>query len=140
MLNNSAKYSRMIKAEALRLGFMACGISKADFLAEEAPRLEEWLNKNFQSGTSYANMRVDEMKTKAWILLNNLKVSYISEWKDLWIIDELKTSQSIANTLISNETNINSNIEVIGVMKMPDVLNTRLSEEDESIIAKEVTQ
>lgn len=51
------------------------------------------------------------MKTKAWILLNNLKVSYISEWKDLWIIDELKTSQSIANTLISNETNINSAIE-----------------------------
>ena len=41
---------------------------------------------------------------------------------------------------LANETNINSNIEVIDVMKMPDVLNTRLSEEDESIIAKEVTQ
>ena len=40
---------------------------------------------------------------------------------------------------LANETNINSNIEVIDVMKMPDVLNTRLSEEDESIIAKEVT-
>ena len=31
MFNNSAKYSEMIKNEALRLGFMACGISKADF-------------------------------------------------------------------------------------------------------------
>ena len=41
---------------------------------------------------------------------------------------------------LANETNINSNIEVIDVMKMPDVLNTRLSEEDEGIIAKEVTQ
>lgn len=41
---------------------------------------------------------------------------------------------------LANETNINSNIEVIDVMKMPDVLNTRLSEEDESIIAEEVTQ
>lgn len=41
---------------------------------------------------------------------------------------------------LANETNINSNIEVIDVMKMPDVLNTRLSEEDENIIAKEVTQ
>ena len=41
---------------------------------------------------------------------------------------------------LANETNINSNIEVIDVMKMPDVLNTRLSEEDESSIAKEVTQ
>ena len=44
------------------------------------------------------------------------------------------------NRELAKETNINSNIEVIDVMKMPDVLNTRLSEEDESIIAKEVTQ
>lgn len=25
---------------------MSCGISKAGFLEEEAPRLEDWLNKN----------------------------------------------------------------------------------------------
>ena len=35
-----------IKAEAKRLGFLSCGISKAGFLEEEAPRLESWLNKN----------------------------------------------------------------------------------------------
>ncbi|MES2446774.1 MAG: tRNA epoxyqueuosine(34) reductase QueG [Bacteroidota bacterium] len=60
MLNNSAKYSRMIKAEALRLGFMACGISKADFLAEEAPRLEDWLNKNHHGEMAYMANHFDK--------------------------------------------------------------------------------
>ncbi|RZJ81815.1 MAG: tRNA epoxyqueuosine(34) reductase QueG, partial [Flavobacterium sp.] len=60
MLNNSSKHSRMIKAEALRLGFMACGISKADFLAEEAPRLEEWLNKNHHGEMAYMANHFDK--------------------------------------------------------------------------------
>jgi epoxyqueuosine reductase len=60
MLNNSAKHSRMIKAEALRLGFMACGISKADFLVEEAPRLEEWLNKNHHGEMAYMANHFDK--------------------------------------------------------------------------------
>lgn len=34
-----------IKAEALRLGFNACGISKSEQLDDEARRLEHWLNK-----------------------------------------------------------------------------------------------
>ena len=42
------KYSQLIKAKAIELGFDACGISKADFLEEEAPRLEKWLNLNYQ--------------------------------------------------------------------------------------------
>jgi epoxyqueuosine reductase len=35
-----------IKSEATRLGFLSCGISKAGFLEEEAPRLEKstWQN------------------------------------------------------------------------------------------------
>ncbi len=40
------QYTRLIKAEARRLGFLSCGISKAEFLEAEAPRLEEFLNKN----------------------------------------------------------------------------------------------
>ncbi|OEY73028.1 tRNA epoxyqueuosine(34) reductase QueG [Salegentibacter salarius] len=39
-------YTSMIKSEAERLGFLSCGISKAEFLEEEAPRLEEFLKKN----------------------------------------------------------------------------------------------
>ena len=41
---------------------------------------------------------------------------------------------------LAEETNINSNIEVIDVMKMPDVLNTKVDEEDEKIITEELVQ
>ena len=60
MFNNSEKYSKMIKDEALRLGFMACGISKADFLEEEAPRLEEWLNNNHHGEMAYMANHFDK--------------------------------------------------------------------------------
>ena len=39
-------YKQMIQAEAKRLGFAYCGFSKADFLEQEAPRLEQWLKQN----------------------------------------------------------------------------------------------
>ena len=35
----------MIQAESKRLGFAYCGFSKADFLEDEAPRLEHWLKE-----------------------------------------------------------------------------------------------
>lgn len=50
MASLKAQYSTLIKEEAQRLGFSACGISKAAFLEEEAPRLEQWL-KNGYHGT-----------------------------------------------------------------------------------------
>lgn len=53
-------YSKLIKEEAKRLGFMACGISKAEFLEEEAPRLEAWLNANHQAGMSYMEGHFDK--------------------------------------------------------------------------------
>jgi epoxyqueuosine reductase len=37
--------SAVIKSIARELGFSFCGIAKADFLAEEAPRLEQWLKE-----------------------------------------------------------------------------------------------
>ncbi|MEX2350477.1 MAG: tRNA epoxyqueuosine(34) reductase QueG [Flavobacteriaceae bacterium] len=40
------KHTQLIKSEAKRLGFLSCGISKAEFLEQEAPRLEKWLNQN----------------------------------------------------------------------------------------------
>ena len=51
-IENKAKNTNLIKEEAKRLGFMSCGMSKAEFLEEEAPRLEEWLNKN-RNGQMY---------------------------------------------------------------------------------------
>ena len=39
-------YSQLIKTEAKKLGFLSCGISKAEFLEDEAPRLERWFKRN----------------------------------------------------------------------------------------------
>ena len=42
--------------------------------------------------------------------------------------------------LLAAEKNINANIEVVDVMKMPDVLNVKLDESDEEIITEELTK
>ncbi len=55
-----ADYTQLIKTEALRLGFDYCGISKADFLEEEAPRLEMWLSKNMHGQMSYMQNHFDK--------------------------------------------------------------------------------
>jgi epoxyqueuosine reductase len=57
---NTAKNTLIIKAEAKRLGFDYCGISKADFLEEEAPRLESWLNQNMHGQMSYMQNYFDK--------------------------------------------------------------------------------
>lgn len=54
------KNSAIIKAEAKRLGFMSCGISKAGFLEEEAPRLEQWLNKGLHGSMGYMENHFDK--------------------------------------------------------------------------------
>ncbi|MEO2072914.1 MAG: tRNA epoxyqueuosine(34) reductase QueG [Zunongwangia sp.] len=60
IVGNKTKYTNLIKEEAIRLGFMSCGISKAGFLEEEAPRLEEWLNKNRNGKMSYMENHFDK--------------------------------------------------------------------------------
>ncbi|WP_418637347.1 tRNA epoxyqueuosine(34) reductase QueG [Winogradskyella sp.] len=60
MINNASKYSTIIKAEAKRLGFLSCGISKAEFLEVEAPRLETWLNKNMNGEMRYMENHFDK--------------------------------------------------------------------------------
>ena len=52
--------SEMIKTEAKRLGFLSCGISKAGFLEEEAPRLEQWLNQDFHGSMKYMENHFDK--------------------------------------------------------------------------------
>ena len=59
-MNNKAKYTQLIKSEAKRLGFLSCGISKAQFLEEEAPRLEAWLNKNMNGKMRYMENHFDK--------------------------------------------------------------------------------
>ena len=60
MFNKAKTHSEMIKTEAVRLGFMACGISKAEFLEEEAPRLENWLKNSHHGEMSYMENHFDK--------------------------------------------------------------------------------
>ncbi len=59
-MTNSSKYTQQIKSESKRLGFDYVGISKADFLEEEAPRLENWLNNNMHGQMSYMENHFDK--------------------------------------------------------------------------------
>jgi epoxyqueuosine reductase len=47
------KNTAFIKSKAGELGFDFCGISKADFLEDEARLLEIWLNKNYNGKMAY---------------------------------------------------------------------------------------
>ena len=80
MINNKEKYTNLIKTEAKRLGFLSCGISKAGFLEEDAPRFEKWLNQNHHGKmdymTDYFDKRLDptllvpDSKSVITVLLN----------------------------------------------------------------------
>lgn len=54
------KHTAMIKKRALELGFLSCGISKAQFLEEEAPRLEDWLKKDYHAQMGYMENYFDK--------------------------------------------------------------------------------
>ncbi|MHA7130447.1 tRNA epoxyqueuosine(34) reductase QueG [Algoriphagus namhaensis] len=54
------KHAQIIKSTAKKLGFDFCGIAKAGFLEEEAPRLEEWLSRNYQGKMSYLANHFDK--------------------------------------------------------------------------------
>jgi len=57
---NKQAYSDMIKTEAQNLGFMFCGIAKAEFLEQEAPRLEDWLKKGMHGEMQYMENHFDK--------------------------------------------------------------------------------
>ena len=57
---NKTQQSQFIKTEAKRLGFLSCGISKAGFLEEEAPRLEKWLKNNAHGEMRYMENHFDK--------------------------------------------------------------------------------
>ena len=59
-MSKKAIYSQLIKTEAKRLGFISCGISKAQFLEEEAPRLEKWLNNKMNGEMQYMENHFDK--------------------------------------------------------------------------------
>ncbi|WP_262733247.1 tRNA epoxyqueuosine(34) reductase QueG [Gaetbulibacter sp. NE] len=60
MNSQTSKYTKLIKEESKRLGFLSCGISKAEFLEEEASRLEKWLNANMHGEMRYMENHFDK--------------------------------------------------------------------------------
>ncbi|MFI0490021.1 tRNA epoxyqueuosine(34) reductase QueG [Flavobacterium sp.] len=60
MINTKGINTNFIKSEAKRLGFLSCGISKAGFLEQEAPRLEHWLKNQMNGQMSYMENNFDK--------------------------------------------------------------------------------
>lgn len=52
--------SQKIKTQAQALGFSSCGISKATFLEEEAPKLEQWLKEGRHGTMGYMANHFDK--------------------------------------------------------------------------------
>ena len=59
-INTKTTYTQFIKSEAKRLGFLSCGIAKAGFLEQEAPRLENWLENNRNGQMYYMENHFDK--------------------------------------------------------------------------------
>jgi len=60
MKDNKARYAAIIKKEAKDLGFLSCGIARAGFLAEEAPKLEQWLAQGRHGKMQYMENHFDK--------------------------------------------------------------------------------
>lgn len=63
---SAEKHTQLIKQEANRLGFDACGIAVATQLDDDARRLEQWLKNGYQGGMHYMeryfDLRIDPAK------------------------------------------------------------------------------
>jgi epoxyqueuosine reductase len=80
------KWKQLIKAKALELGFSFCGMSKAGFLEDEAPRLEAWLNKNYHGEMAYMANHFDKRLDPTLLVpgaktVVSLLFNYYSEFK-----------------------------------------------------------
>jgi len=71
-MNFKEKHTKLIKDKSKELGFFFCGISKADFLNEEAPRLEKWLADNRNGKMDYMSNHFD-MRLDPRLLVDNAK-------------------------------------------------------------------
>lgn len=85
---SAIKYTKLIKQKAKELGFEDIGISKAEFLEEDAPRLEDWLNQNHHGEMAYManhfDKRLDPTKLVAGAKsVISLSYNYFTEEKRL---------------------------------------------------------
>jgi epoxyqueuosine reductase len=57
---NLAQKSQIVKEIAQDLGFQFCTIAKAEFLEDQAPKLEDWLKQGYQGQMSYLENHFDK--------------------------------------------------------------------------------
>lgn len=114
---NKAQLTSQIKTKAQELGFLSCGISKAEFLNKEAAHLERWLREGKHGKMIYMEnhfdkrvnpvLLVDGAKSVVSVLLNyfpkedlfkskKLKISKYAYGKDYHLIIKNKLSLLIA--------------------------------------------
>lgn len=60
MSSSKSIHTAFVKQEAARLGFMHCGISKAEFLEKEASALEKWLQNEQHGKMKYMENHFDK--------------------------------------------------------------------------------
>jgi epoxyqueuosine reductase len=87
-----------LKAQARELGFDFCGVSRAGFLEDQAPRLEEWLARNYHGKMAWmANhfdkrldprLLVEGAKSVVTVLLNYYPESTLPEDDDAYKISK----------------------------------------------------
>jgi epoxyqueuosine reductase len=90
-------HTALVKRKAREMGFSFCGISKAEFLEDEAPRLEEWLKRHYHGKMSYLENHFDK-RLDPRLLVPGAKsvISLIYNYypkKDLGRSHELKVSK-----------------------------------------------
>jgi epoxyqueuosine reductase len=90
-LLNKSELTKHIKLKAQELGFMYCGISKAEFLAEQAPKLENWLKNNMHGNMQWMENHFDKRLNPA--LLHEGTQSVISV-----LLNYFPSSQQIEDT------------------------------------------
>lgn len=71
-MSTEEKHKDLIKSEAYRLGFDFVGVSKAEFLEEDAPRLENYLKKNLNGKMAYMENHFDK-RLDPRLLVNDAK-------------------------------------------------------------------
>lgn len=57
---DTQRLTHLIKHKSAEEGFQFCGIAKAEFLEEEAPRLENWLSQNMHGEMAYMANHFDK--------------------------------------------------------------------------------
>jgi epoxyqueuosine reductase len=85
-------YTQLIKQKARELGFGYCGVSRAEFLEEEAPRLEKWLNQGMHGQMAYMANHFDK-RLDPRLLVDGAK-SVISLLLNYYPEQELQTEPS----------------------------------------------